>query len=213
MIPLKKAKGRVLFNFPGTSRQPAKTTIEGQCSPSPFLCVEARKTIKRQVSQFQRHLQTFYAPLSFSLSLSLFSSVLVCVCGYGTWNAKVFTHWKLRVEEQEHRDNQDPLPSARTPKKLEKKLNYLCCWSGLGGSPWWKSGCLCVSACEWLCEYAHKSMQRILIENVCRKCGHQGSVWRFHTTMGQEQYGNDENNQILLLYIYWVSILKKNERK
>lgn len=80
MIPLKKAKGRVLFNFPGTSRQPAKTTIEGQCSPSPFLCVEARKTIKRQVSQFQRHLQTFYAPLSFSLSLSLFSSVLVCVC-------------------------------------------------------------------------------------------------------------------------------------
>lgn len=29
----------------------------------PFFVNRTRKTIKRQVSQFQRHLQTFYAPL------------------------------------------------------------------------------------------------------------------------------------------------------
>jgi len=64
MIPLKKAKGKSLFNFPGTSQHPTKKDKRKETTqPSHFLCVETRKTIKRQVSQFQRHLQTFYAPL------------------------------------------------------------------------------------------------------------------------------------------------------
>jgi len=169
-----------------SSRQ--KRTKDGGLA-SPFLCVGTRKTIKRQVSQFQRHLQTFYAPFFVCGCVPVPLCVSVCVCVQDI-KCKKF----LPIESYVSRSR--ITETSRTnyqgiPKKVREKLNYLCLWS-----PWWRSFGVCMCVSEWLCEYAHKSMQRILIENVCRKCDHHSKVLGWDFTWWWSGQTKSENSKL-----------------
>lgn len=125
------------FQVPRAAEMEARPTY----SLNAFLCFilsffvnRTRKTIKRQVSQFQRHLQTFYAPLrdNFSYGAERVGEIereggARRASEQGALNAKLFTIVKLRARLWVHAHSHTRT-HRRMDKKLGKnlkKLNYL----------------------------------------------------------------------------------------
>jgi len=126
-----------------------------------------------------------------SLSVGVFLCLCVCLCVY-----VCRTKCKKFLPIESYVSRSRITETSRTnyqgiPKKVREKLNYLCLWS-----PWWRSFGVCMCVSEWLCEYAHKSMQRILIENVCRKCDHHSNVLGWEFTWWWSGQTKSENSKI-----------------